>query len=46
VACRNLAFAWKYGRINFTKSPASDASKIREPRLMSEFERVREIMFA
>jgi len=33
-----------YSRINSTKSPTSDASKISEPRLMSQFERLREVV--
>jgi hypothetical protein len=34
----------KHNRINSTKSPGSDASKVSDPRLMSQVERVREVV--
>jgi len=36
----------KYSRINSTKSPASGASKISDPRLMPQFEKVREVVYS
>ena len=45
--CENTVVAqYRYSRSNSTKSPASETSNVREPRLMSQVGRVREVVRA
>jgi len=42
--CKHCRLA--YSRINSIKSPASGAGNVKDPRLMSQFGRVREVVCA